>query len=64
MEGDQVVIKKILDKHFDWLTKKSVSFGTTIFFAECYLLAFGAYEFCKFVWNLLFYYVFILLTTQ
>ena len=48
------MINKILDAHFEWLTKKSTKFGFIFFFAECYLLAFGAYELCKFIWNLLF----------
>ena len=54
MEGDKVVIKKILDKHFDWLTKKSVSFGTMIFFVECYLFTFLVYMLGKFALSLLF----------
>ena len=54
MEGDKVVIKNIIDVHFDWLTKKSVRFGIIFFFVECYLLTFVTYELCDFVWNLLF----------
>ena len=48
------MIDKIIDAHFDWLTKKSVRFGIIFFFVECYLLTLVAYEFCRFVWNLLF----------
>lgn len=54
MEGGKIVIKKILDAHFDWLTNKPVNLGIMLFIIECYLLTFGAYELCKFVWNLLF----------
>lgn len=48
------MIKKILDEHFGWLTKKSTRFGVMFFFIECYLLTLVVYELCKFVWNLLF----------
>ena len=48
------MINKILDKHFDWLTKKSTKFGFIIFFVECYLLTFLVYMLGKFAWNLLF----------